>query len=76
MNPKTAAMFAFYRPSCKDGHEVLTATSTSGNPNAWSRVFPGIWAHSSCRLLLNDDIERLTLALVVAAAVAPRCAAK
>src|SRR5258707_4957086 len=29
----------------QDGSEVLTATSTSGNPNAWSRadldVFPG-----------------------------------
>src|SRR5260370_36736589 len=42
----------------QDGREVLTATSTSGNPNAWSRVdlavFPGIWAHSFCRLLLNE----------------------
>src|SRR5260370_25392809 len=43
----------------QDGREVLTATSTSGNPNAWSRVdlavFPGIWAHSFFRLLLNES---------------------
>jgi hypothetical protein len=41
----------------QDSREVLTATSTSGNPNAWSRVdlaiFSGIWTHSCCRLLLN-----------------------
>src|SRR5258707_219935 len=40
----------------QDRREVLTATTTSGNPNAWSRVdlavFPGIWAHSFCRVLL------------------------
>src|SRR5262245_20040471 len=41
----------------QDRREVLTATSTSGNPNAWSgsdlAIFPGIWTHSFCRLLLN-----------------------
>src|SRR5262249_43323567 len=41
----------------QDRHEVRTATSTSGNPNAWSRVssdiFLGIWTHCLCRLLLN-----------------------
>jgi hypothetical protein len=59
----------------QDRREVLTATSTSGNQNAGRgsdrAIFPGIWTHSFCRLLLNDT-ERLTLALVVAAAVAPR----
>src|SRR5262249_15276665 len=34
MNPKPASMFAFLQ----DRREVLTATSTSDNPNAWSRV--------------------------------------
>jgi hypothetical protein len=33
MNPKPASMFAFPQPSCKTDGEVLTATSTSGNPN-------------------------------------------
>src|SRR5215831_15369289 len=41
----------------QDRREVLTATNTSGNPNAWSRsdlaIFPDIWTHSFCRLLLN-----------------------
>ena len=59
----------------QDRREVLTATSTSGNPNAGRgsdlAIFPGIWTHSFCRLLLNDT-KRLTLALVVAVALAPR----
>jgi hypothetical protein len=35
-------------------------------------ILRGIRTHSSRWLLLMHDIERLTLALVVAAAVAPR----
>src|SRR5262249_18372354 len=31
---KPASMFAFSRPSCKTDAEVLTATSTSGNPSS------------------------------------------
>jgi hypothetical protein len=56
----------------QDRREVLTATSTSGNPTlVEGLIWPFSWTHSFCRLLLNDT-ERLTLALVVAAAVAPR----
>ena len=38
MNPKPASMFAFSPALLQDRREVLTATSTSGNPNACSRV--------------------------------------
>ncbi len=58
MNPKPASMFAFFAALLQDGSEVLTATSTLGNPERLSRgsdlaIFPGIWTHSFCRLLLN-----------------------
>jgi hypothetical protein len=38
MNPKPASMFAFPPALLQDRREVLTAISTSGNPNSWSRV--------------------------------------
>jgi hypothetical protein len=64
----------------QDSREVRTATSASGSPNggrgADLAIFPGIWVHSSHRLLERMTIERLTLALVVAAAVVPQSAAK
>jgi hypothetical protein len=57
MNPKPASMFAFFPALLQDRREVLTATSTSGSPNggrvADLTIFPGIWTHSFCRLLLN-----------------------
>jgi hypothetical protein len=41
----------------QDRREVLTATSTLGNPNAGRgsdlAIFPCIWTHSCRRLLLN-----------------------
>ncbi len=41
----------------QDGREMWLATSSSGSPNDGRGVdlaiFPGIWAHSFCRLLLN-----------------------
>ena len=41
----------------QDRREVPTATGTSGSPNggrgADLAIFPGIWTHSSRRLLLN-----------------------
>ena len=47
----------------QDRREVLTATSTSGSPNggrvADLAIFPGIWTHSFCRLLLSDQGEGL-----------------
>jgi hypothetical protein len=41
----------------QDSREVRTATSASGSPNGGRGadlvIFPGIWAHSSGRLLVN-----------------------
>src|SRR6266576_748572 len=64
----------------QERREVLTATSTSRNPNAWSRGWPGHVPWHLDALLLSVarervTIERFMLARVVAAAVAPRSAA-
>jgi len=37
----------------QDRREVLTATNTSGNPNAWSRVWSGHFPWHSDALLLS-----------------------
>ena len=54
---QTGINVRFFPALLQDRREMLAATSTSGNPNAWSRVclaiFPDIWTHSFCRLLLN-----------------------
>src|SRR5262249_2817895 len=57
MNPKPASMFAFAPALLQDRREVLTATSarvtqTLGRASDLA-IFPGIWAHSCRRLLLN-----------------------
>jgi hypothetical protein len=77
MNPKPASMFAFSPALLQDRREVLTATSTSGNPNPWSRGLIWPFSLNLDALLLSValkpmTIEHLMLALVVAAAVAPR----
>jgi hypothetical protein len=58
----------------QDRREVLSATSSSGNRTLVQgldlAIFPGIWTHVDYSWI--HDIEHLTLALVVAAAVAPR----
>src|SRR5262249_56980850 len=72
MNPKPAPMFAFPGPLARQTRGADRYRHL-GSPNgrvADLAIFPGIWTHSFCRLM--HDIERLTLALVVAAAVAPR----
>ena len=38
MNPKPASNVRVFPALLQDRREVLTATSTSGNPNAWSSV--------------------------------------
>ena len=59
-----AGLFQLHCSYCHGSHG-------EGGRGADLTIFAGIWTHSFCRLLLNDT-ERLTLALVVAAAVAPR----
>jgi hypothetical protein len=44
MNPKTDINVRVFPALLQDRREVLTATSTSGNPNAWSRGL--IWPFS------------------------------
>jgi hypothetical protein len=52
-------MFAF--PALlQDRREVLTATSTSGNPSAWSRVWSGHFPWQLDALLLSVALESMT----------------
>src|SRR5215472_1972512 len=44
----------------QDRREVLTATSTSGNPNAWSRVWSGHFPWHLDALLLSVALECMT----------------
>ena len=57
INLRTGINVRVFPALLQDRREVLTATSTSGNPNAGRgsdlAIFPGIWTHSFCRLLLK-----------------------
>ena len=50
-------IFALFRPCCKTDARCGLATSSSGSPNDGRgsdlAIFPGIWTHSFCRLILN-----------------------
>src|SRR5258708_8406896 len=43
----------------QDRREVLTATSTSGNPNAWSSVSPGHFPSNLTALLLPCPLDSM-----------------
>src|SRR5262249_38186264 len=55
--PKPASMFAFSRPSCKRDARCLPLPAPRVNRTLGRgsdlAIFPGIWTHSFCRLLLN-----------------------
>jgi len=72
---ETSVESSEFAASLQARREIWLATSSSRSPKDGRGVdlaiFPGIWTHSFCRLLLNDT-ERPTLALVVAAAAVPR----